>query len=362
MTEEQRVLLNLTKYGIGNTDHIIIPSTVNWGKILSLSLKQGVNAIVLDGLNSSFDAGNAVSMPFGEKMEMIGATQQVENVYAQHQKTLNNLSHFYSKYGIRTMVLKGLGLSNNYPIPNHRPCGDIDIYLFGDTDKADSLLNKEFGIEVDNSHHNHTVFSFQGITVENHYNFANIYAHRSSAKVDRWLKEMVKDCQQEGNIWLPSPNFNALYVLRHAASHFAAEEITIRHLLDWGFFVERNFNKVDWQWHWNICQELNMDIFLLAVNEICVQELGFDSGKFKMGSARALTGRVLSEILQPEFEQENPHSGFLYVLSRWKRWKKSNWKRKIVYPEGTLMTFGTQALSHLIKPSTLSNCFFCDFK
>ena len=122
MTEEQRVLLNLTKCGIGNTDYILIPSTINWRNILSLSLKQGVNAIVLDGLNSSFNAGIAVSMPFGEKMEMIGASQQVENVYAQHQKALNDLSHFYSKYGIRTMVLKGLGLSNNYPIPNICSC------------------------------------------------------------------------------------------------------------------------------------------------------------------------------------------------------------------------------------------------
>ena len=355
MTEEQRVLLNLTKYGIGNTDHIIIPSTVNWGEILSLSLRQGVNAIVLDGLNRCFDTGIAVSMSLGEKMEMIGASQQVESVYAQHQKTQNDLSHFYSKYGIRIMILKGLGLSNNYPIPNHRPCGDIDIYLFGETDKADRLLYKDLGIEVDNSHHNHTVFSFQGITIENHYNFANIYAHRSSAKVDRWLKEMVKDCQHEGGVWLPSPNFNALYVLRHAACHFAAEDITIRHLLDWGFFVEKNFDKIDWKWHWNICQELNMDNFMLAINEICVIELGFDSGKFKMGCDRALTDRVLSEILQPEYDQENPHGVFLYVLSRWKRWKKNGWKRKIVYPEGTLVTFGTQMLSHLLKLSTLSN-------
>lgn len=60
------------------------------------------------------------------------------------------------------MVLKGYGLSKNYPVPNHRPCGDMDIYLFGDQEKADKLIAEELGIKIDNSHHHHTVFQFQG--------------------------------------------------------------------------------------------------------------------------------------------------------------------------------------------------------
>lgn len=44
------------------------------------------------------------------------------------------------------VLLKGYCLSLNYPKPNHRPCGDIDIYLCGDGDKADDLLLSERGI------------------------------------------------------------------------------------------------------------------------------------------------------------------------------------------------------------------------
>ena len=36
-------------------------------------------------------------------------------------------------------------MSLYYPIPSHRTCGDIDIYLYGDIDKSDEILEKEYG-------------------------------------------------------------------------------------------------------------------------------------------------------------------------------------------------------------------------
>lgn len=38
------------------------------------------------------------------------------------------------------MVLKGYGLGKNYPAPNHRPCGDIDIWNFGRQEEVDALI------------------------------------------------------------------------------------------------------------------------------------------------------------------------------------------------------------------------------
>lgn len=77
------------------------------------------------------------------------------------------------------MLLKGYGLSKYWPIPNHRPTGDIDIYLMYLNSEgkeksrpawecADKLMTEKFGILVDNSHHHHSVFTYKGIMVENH--------------------------------------------------------------------------------------------------------------------------------------------------------------------------------------------------
>ncbi len=76
-----------------------------------------------------------------------------------------------------------------YPNPAHRPCGDIDIWLYGEQEKGDKLLQKK-GIAIDSSHHHHTVFHVNGVMVENHYDFINIHAHLSSRTLEQ---ELLKD-------------------------------------------------------------------------------------------------------------------------------------------------------------------------
>lgn len=46
---------------------------------------------------------------------------------------------------------------------------------------------REHGFKVDNSHHHHTVFQWQGFTVENHYDFVNVHVHESSRELESIL-------------------------------------------------------------------------------------------------------------------------------------------------------------------------------
>lgn len=117
-------------------------------------------------------------------MGWIGMATQMESIYAQQKKSMMTLAAWYKQHGISMMVLKGYGLSLNYPVPNHRPSGDIDIYLFGEQERADKQLQEELGIKVDKSHH-HTVFCFQEETVENHYDFLNIHLRRSNVSIEK---------------------------------------------------------------------------------------------------------------------------------------------------------------------------------
>ena len=74
-------------------------------------------------------------------------------------------------------------------------------------------------------------------------NFLNIHAHRSNRVIEARLQAVTQHDMEavevEGTIvYLPLPDFHALFMLRHSASHFAAVRIVIRHLLDWRYFVE----------------------------------------------------------------------------------------------------------------------------
>ena len=43
-------------------------------------------------------------------------------------------------------------------------------------------------VVIDNSHHHHTVFEWEGFTVENHYDFVNVHAHKSSREMEGIFK------------------------------------------------------------------------------------------------------------------------------------------------------------------------------
>lgn len=357
MSITETTALELLRYGIRKADTCNLPNgDVEWNDVLAFSELQGISALVLDGIDRCINQRKRVDVDFQTKLEWIGSVQQMEAIYCQHKKNIGNLAKFYQKHGIKMMLMKGVGLSLDFPIPHHRPCGDIDIYLYGDFEKADKLISKDYNIEISHERHKHTIFQFEGVTVENHYDFANYHKHRSSKKLDAWLKENCLterlECPEIGaNVYLPSASFNSVFLIRHAASHFAAEEISLRHLLDWAFFVENHYDEVDWEWQWRICQEQNMHQFLLAINEICVKYLGFEASKFRMGGDPLLTEKIIKEILSSAEYEDLSKRNSVYV--RWRKWLANRWKHKIVYPESLTSTFFHQIYAHLMKPATI---------
>ena len=162
--------LSLIKLGIGHEAEV--PAVVDWKAVRNLASGQGLAAIVLDGVKVLMEKGSSAlaSMDIDFKFDWMAESVVVyEQRYKEYRKTIASLAKFYAEHGFKMMVLKGYGLSLNYPIPKHRPCGDIDIWQFGQYKEADEALSQELGIEIDNGHHHHTVFGYKGYAVENHY-------------------------------------------------------------------------------------------------------------------------------------------------------------------------------------------------
>lgn len=149
------IFLTLVRVGIGH-DIITLKQEADWQSIIALADKQGLSAIVLNGLNglpgSYRPSKNLLLHWIGEVL------QGYEQRFAQYEKAIADLADFYNSHGYKMMVLKGYACSLDWPKPEYRPCGDIDIWQFGEYKSADALLVKENGITIDNSHHHHTVF------------------------------------------------------------------------------------------------------------------------------------------------------------------------------------------------------------
>lgn len=361
MTDIEKIYFSLLRIGLQTQRSAEMPMVVSdkqWQKIYDLSFQQGTGALIWDALQLLHAEEN---LPLPLRMQWAYNVEQIEHCYLKQEKVLTEITNFYASHTIPLMLLKGYGLSLYYPRPEHRPCGDIDIWLFGRQKEADELLYRKRGIRIDEDKHHHTVFLFDGVLVENHYDFLNIHAHASNRDIEQLLRkyaEISGETIQLGtvSIYLPSPRFNALFLLRHAAAHFAAEAIGVRHVVDWAMFIQHNANAIDWPELYAIACRMNMHRFLDCMNAISIDNLGLDAAlipSFKRDIK--LEERVLDDILHSEFSEKFPDKGFLRIIRfKFRRWMANRWKHRIVYREGVAEAFLRQVYSHLLKPKSIT--------
>lgn len=244
----------------------------------------------------------------------------------------------------------------NWPKPEHRPCGDIDIWLFGQQKGADATLEREKGLAIDKSNHHHTVFYWRDFMVENHYDFFNVHQNKTNAKLEKVLKELGKDDSHSvelygEKVYLPSANLQALFLLKHTMLHFVLGEFSLRQLLDWAFFVEKHEKEVDWKWLLEVLEEYGMMPAFNIFNAICVEDLGFDASLFhQVQFSPVLKDKVLDEIMNPKFDSNDPERLVPRLIYKYKRWKGSGWKYDLCYDESHWSSFWNGVWSHIIKP------------
>lgn len=360
-------LLALVRLGMGHSTAQEtareLPVVIPWEEVEEAAARHRLSAIVTDGIlaleNEGLLEGRGPDMEIHDRF-VVRTLQHYELKYEDYTKALARLAKFYDQNGFRMMILKGYGLSLNYPVPSHRPTGDFDIWTFGRHAEADAALEKLRHVRIDRSHHHHTVFYTRGYMVEHHYDFIEVYSHRSNARFEKILKEWAPQDPLRievmgAPVWLPNPDFNALFLLRHAASHFAAVEIMLRHVLDWGTFVTANYDSIHWDRVLKVLKQFGMTQFMACLNAICIEDLGFDASRFPTLPADPdLKRRILQDIEVPEFDEPAPEGLLPVIRFKFRRWKANEWKQSLVFHENRFQLLLTQTWSHIIKPSSIA--------
>lgn len=358
----QESFIKIIRLGIGHQTEAL-SSPVNWDELQTLAERQGLSAVLVDGIEQLPDSQRP---PKDVLLQMIGqVVQGYELRYESYRRAIAELASFYTKHDLKMMVLKGYACSLDWPKPEHRPCGDIDIWQFGKQKEADALLESEKKIKIDDSHEHHTVFSWFGFMVENHYDFIDTHHRASSPELEKIFKDLGSDDSYSVDlkdtstgsatkVYVPSPNLHALFLLRHMMEHFAAEIITIRHLLDWGFYVNGHSKEIDWGWLEGVLNKYGMTPAYNIFNGICVDDLGFSSKLFpNVQYLPDLKERVLNDILSPEFCGDEPQKMLSRVIFKYKRWKANEWKHRLCYNDSMWSTFWSCLWGHILKPSQI---------
>ncbi|WP_308285046.1 nucleotidyltransferase domain-containing protein, partial [Prevotella sp.] len=299
-------LLQLGLSGKIKESVIDIKYDIDWHSVYALALRQGITAILLDAISKLPNEARP-SKPM--LLQWIGQATMMERMYAKHMEKIASLAEFYRQYDIKMLLLKGYGCSLCYTKPEHRPTGDIDVFLFGRQDEADVLVEKQLDIKVHREYHKHSTFNYGGVEVENHAKFIDDVSHKSNIRFESILMAVLdkEECLKSpiDNVLIPSPTFNALFLLRHTGEHFASNEITLRQVLDVGTFFQRYHSKIDWALVFKVYKEERMLRFFNAIATICAEYLGIDATCFASDDKQysyqsdiTIADRILSDIFE----------------------------------------------------------------
>lgn len=262
-----------------------------WQKVIAMSFRQGVGVVAADGYHKIVSCVPGMKTALDSKemedlrYEWFGSVLQVESEYGARWKTAVELTDIFAASGIRSYVLKGFSFARLYPVPEHRECGDFDVWLGGDWERGNRLM-EDYGVKVSRKDYKDSSFRYKGLHVENHRFCTPIRGSRRRKEYERYLLSIMSEGEvrlRDTQMWSPGPLFNALFVTSHAMNHFVNEGgITLRHILDWKLVTEELHR---------VCGEAGMSVY---------EEKCREFGLWKFACAmRDKDSRLVSEILHP---------------------------------------------------------------
>ena len=182
-------------------------------------------------------------------LQWMAESQMLEKANVRLNDAAIHVSEWFRKKGFRTCILKGQGNALMYPNSYSRTPGDIDIWVEGEDKRVISFVRSISPHEKACYHHIEFP-SYKGVEVEVHYRPSFLLCFWHNRKLQKYY-ERVKEQQfshrvmlgEQGEIAIPTAEFNLIFQLTHIYSHLMNEGIGLRQLVDY-YFVICDFYKV----------------------------------------------------------------------------------------------------------------------
>lgn len=277
-------------------------------------------------------------IPRNLKLRWALATENIIKQYHYRKQLSIEIADIWAKEGIKTYGLKGWALSTYYPKPELRECGDFDCYLGDDFERGNEVAILH-GAQFNPHDYRHSHIHYKGLMIENHQYFLPIRGSARNKRLERYLQAVIPYDKrvEDSNVYYPSPQFHALFIILHMLQHFLHENITLRHMLDWTYFVNAEKENIDWR-EFNIkCEEAGATRFVEALNYICTQHMGLNMD----GTLLKSDSRYADQILKDTLEQSSRHVSGVSGLWKARYMKLKNileqrWKFNDVYDRNYL--------------------------
>ena len=248
MEKQHQIFFDFLRFCIGSDSEI--PSSlkeVDWQELYAIAKKQCLVGVLFDGIKKL--PAEYVGMKKELLLQWMAESQMLEKANVRLNYAAIQVSEWFRKKGFRTCILKGQGNALMYPNPYSRTPGDIDIWVEGGDKRVISFVRSISPHEKACYHHIEFP-SYKGVEVEVHYRPSFLLCFWHNRKLQKYY-ERVKEEQfshrvmlgEQGEIAIPTVEFNLIFQLTHIFSHLMNEGIGLRQLLDY-YYVLCDFYKV----------------------------------------------------------------------------------------------------------------------
>ena len=248
MKKQWAIFFDFLRFCIGSAKEI--PDSLkeaDWKELYAIAKKQCLVGILFDGIKKL--PAEHVGMKKELLLQWMAESQMLEKANVRLNDAAIQVSEWFRKKGFRTCILKGQGNALMYPNPYSRTPGDIDIWVEGGDKRVISFVRSISPHEKACYHHIEFP-SYKGVEVEVHYRPSFLLCFWHNRKLQKYY-ERVKEEQfshrvmlgEQGEIAIPTVEFNIIFQLTHIYSHLMNEGIGLRQLLDY-YYVLCDFYKV----------------------------------------------------------------------------------------------------------------------
>ena len=248
VSKQHQIFFDFLRFCIGSAKDI--PDSLkeaDWEELYAIAQQQCLVGVLFDGVKK-LPAGH-VGMKKELLLQWMMQSQMLEKTNVRLNDAAIQVSEWFRKKGFRTCILKGQGNALRYPNPYSRTPGDIDIWVEGGDKRVISFVRSISPHEKACYHHIEFP-SYKGVEVEVHYRPSFLLCFWHNRKLQKYY-ERVKEEQfshrvmlgEQGEIAIPTVEFNLIFQLTHIFSHLMNEGIGLRQLVDY-YFVLCDFYKV----------------------------------------------------------------------------------------------------------------------
>lgn len=275
-------LLKLGLWGENLPTSIHFPLTTDeWTLLYEISISQTVEGVVYDGI---------LMLPkehLPPYQILLRWTAKIDGVERYNKKMRQNLSILVSglsQNNIPYLLLKGLGLAENYRKPLLRVSGDVDLYFpsEGSYRQANELL-KSKGCDIQKGDHNSVFYNFNSIQVEHHTKMIDVFnpfcqkiINDYIAKEEYSFRELNMHNQ---NVRIPSYLMAQVQTNAHILKHYMGFGVGLRQFCDVArlcFVKDSDFDGEELRFFYT---KIGLNKWMNVVHNFLVKDLGLHPAK-----------------------------------------------------------------------------------